>query len=270
MSETGNTAVGDGWELRLGDCLAGMENIGDASVDVIITDPPYSEHTHKKQWTSKALTDDAQIRGKVSKSGRAYDAVSSGHAGLNFEHITNDQAAQCCQEWFRIARRWVLVFCDLEGIELWRREGVEAGFDYVRTCVWDKVDGAPQFTGDRPAAGAEAIVVLHRPGKKFWNGGGRRNVFRFEVNGERGEKPHPTTKPLSLMRELVQLFSNPGELVLDPFSGSGSTGVACKQTARRFLGFELSPEYFEIATRRLSGNEARPSPNQPSLFGGAT
>jgi len=136
----------------------------------------------------------------------------------------------------------------------------------VRTCIWDKVDGAPQFTGDRPAAGAEAIVVAHQPGKKEWNGGGRRNVFRYEVNGQRGDKPHPTTKPLPLMRELVELFTDRDELVLDPFAGSGSTGVACNQLGRRFLGWELSAEYHAIAERRLSGQEAKPTQEQPGLF----
>jgi site-specific DNA-methyltransferase (adenine-specific) len=69
------------------------------------------------------------------------------------------------------------------------------------------------------------------------------------------------------MRELVSLFSDPDELILDPFSGSGSTGVACNQLGRRFLGFELNREYFDIACRRLRGDEAKPRPEQPSLFG---
>lgn len=250
-------ATGEGWELRLGDCIAGLRELADDSVDVTITDPPYSAHTHAKQWVGAALTEQGAKRVKTS------------HTGLTFEHLTVEQAAECALQWRRIVRRWVLVFTDIEGIAVWSLALANAGLDYVRTCIWDKVDGAPQFTGDRPAAGAEAIVVAHRPGKKRWNGGGRRNVFRFEVNGERGDKPHPTTKPLPLMRELVSLFSDPGELILDPFAGSGSTGVACRQLGRRFIGWELNREYFDIACRRLRGEEAKPHPAQPSLFGGA-
>ncbi len=256
------------WTLHHGSCLdpiAGLASLADDSVDVTITDPPYSQHTHDKQWAAAALTDGKQ-RGKVSKKGRAYDAVSSGFTGLNFAHITAEQAGEVAIQVARTTKRWSLVFTDLEGIALWSLALASAGLDYVRTCIWDKVDGAPQFTGDRPAAGAEAIVVSHRPGRKRWSGGGRRNVFRYEVNGARGDKPHPTTKPLPLMRDLVTLFSEPGELILDPFAGSGSTGVAARELDRRFLGWELSAEYHAIATRRLNGDEAKPRREQPGLF----
>lgn len=247
------------WTLHRGSCLdpvTGLATLADKSVDVTITDPPYSAHTHAKQWVGAALTEQGAKRIKTS------------HTGLTFDHVTPEQAAYVAQQLARVTRRWCLIFTDLEGIALWTMATASAGLDYVRTCIWDKVDGAPQFTGDRPAAGAEAVVVVHRKGKKRWNGGGRRNVFRHEVNGEKGDKPHPTTKPLPLMRELVELFSDPGELVLDPFAGSGSTGVACNQLGRNFIGWELNDEYHAIATRRLNGDEAKPRPEQPSLFGG--
>ncbi len=248
--------LGEDWQLHLGDCMDGLSALDDDSIDVTITDPPYSQHTHDKQWVGAALTE------------RGAKRVKTSHKGLTFAHVTAEQAAEVAQQLARVTKRWVLIFTDLEGIALWTAATTGAGLDYVRTCVWDKVDGAPQFTGDRPAAGAEAIVVAHRPGKKRWNGGGRRNVFRFEVNGEKGDKPHPTTKPLPLMRELVSLFTDPGDLVLDPFAGSGTTGVACKMLGRRFVGWELDANYHAIATRRLAGEEAQPRIHQPSLFGG--
>lgn len=245
------------WALNLGSCLdplTGLASLADKSVDVTITDPPYSEHTHAKQWVGAALTERGARRVKMS------------HTGLTFAHVDPVQAAEVALQVARVTRRWGLIFTDLEGIAIWTMVTANAGLDYVRTCIWDKVNGAPQFTGDRPAAGAEAIVVVHQPGRKSWNGGGRRNVFRYEANGERGDKPHPTTKPLPLMRELVSLFSDPGETILDPFAGSGSTGVACIQLDRNFVGWELSPEYHAIATRRLNGDEAKPRPEQPGLF----
>ena len=247
-------STGPGWTLALGDCIAGMREMDDLSVDVTITDPPYSQHTHDKQWVGAALTEQGAKRVKTS------------HKGLTFAHITPEQAAEVALQIRRVTKRWALVFTDLEGIALWSLALANAKLDYVRTCIWDKVDGAPQFTGDRPAAGAEAIVVAHRPGKKRWNGGGRRNVFRYAVNGERGDKPHPTTKPQPLMRELVELFSEPDELSLDPFTGPGSTGLAANALGRRRVGFDLSPEYHAIACRRLRGDEAKPRPEQPSLF----
>ena len=69
------------------------------------------------------------------------------------------------------------------------------------------------------------------------------------------------------MRDIIEDFTLPGDLVLDPFAGSGTTGVACRMLGRRFVGWELSPAYHEIACRRLRGEEAVPSAAQPSLFG---
>ena len=255
------------WTLHHGDCLdpvTGMASLPDGSVDVVITDPPYSEHVHAKQWIGAALT------------ANGAPGVATAHAGLGFTNLTRETASACVDQWARLARRWVLVFCDLEGAELWRSVG--APLEYVRTCIWDKIDSAPQFTGDRPANGAEAIVVFSQPGKKRWNGGGKRNVYRYAVNADRGPKPHPSTKPLALMQELVRDFTDPGELILDPFAGSGTTGVAALGLGRRFVGWEQNAEWHAGAIKRLAAvreqpglfdaRPKQPKPKQAALFGG--
>jgi len=147
---------------------------------------------------------------------------------------------QCCA----LAHRWVVMTMD------WRHAAaVEAACPalFVREGVWVKPNGAPQFTGDRPGTGWEALVMCHRAGPKTWNGGGHHAVWTIpRVNGE-----HPTEKPLALMADLVRQFSNQGELVLDPFMGSGSTGVACIQEQRRFIGIEMDAGYFATACARI-------------------
>lgn len=235
--------MSNNWELRLGDCLdpvTGMASLGDKSVDHVITDPPYSEHVHAKQWIGAALTASGGAR------------MSTAHKRLGFEALTEDVARAAINQFVRMSPRWIAAFCDLEGIALWRSLGTSAGLEYVRSCIWDKVDGAPQFTGDRPANGAEAIVLMHLPGKKRWNGGGSRNVYRFAANGERGDKPHPSTKPLALMEKLIRDFTDPGDCILDPFAGSGTTGVAAIRLGRRFIGWEKDPKYHAIAVKRLT------------------
>lgn len=220
-----------------GDCrriLPQIERVG-----VMLTDPPYSPHTHAKQWIGAALTAGGDKR------------VSTAHKELGFDPLTDELRAFICAEAKRAVERWSLAFCDTESAHLWRNDYVAAGLDYVRTCFWDKVDSAPQFTGDRPAASVEAIVCAHPSGKKRWNGGGRRNVFRHAVNGERGPKPHPSTKPLMLMPELVTLFTEPAELIVDPFMGSGTTLRAAKDLGRRAIGIELDERYCEIAAKRM-------------------
>ncbi len=254
-------ATGPGWELRLGDCIAGMRELADDSVDVVITDPPYEAEVHGQ---GRRVRDPGGAKG-AAKYRKTIEAP------LPFDAITEPQRAAVASEIARVGRRWSLVFCQVEASHRWAAALSIAGLDYVRTMIWVKPDGQPQFTGDRPGMGYESIVVAHRKGRKRWNGGGRTGVFtfnKFEIGNKHGA-PHPTTKPQLLMRELVSLFSDPGELVLDPFAGSGSTGIASTQLDRRFLGFELSREYFDIACRRLRGEEAKPNPAQPSLFGGA-
>jgi site-specific DNA-methyltransferase (adenine-specific) len=215
----------------------------------LITDPPYGEHVHSKPWQSAALTAAGDRR------------ASSAHVGIDFASVTDDTARAIALWASESVPRWSLFFCDVEGIPLWRSAVRAVGLDYVRTCIWDKIDSSPQFTGDRPASAAEAIVCAHRPGKKRWNGGGRRNVFSYRVNGERGSKPHPTTKPLPLMAELVMLFSDFGETLVDPFMGSGTTGVAAIQLGRKFIGIEIERKYFDIACERITNAQ-----RQATLF----
>ena len=223
------------------DCRDVLPKIPAGLIDVVITDPPYSEHTHSKQWIGSALTADAKPR------------RSTAFTELGFDPLDPHLRLYVSRWLARYVKRWSLLFSDLEGAHDWIYDLTSGGeLDYVRTCIWDKVDSAPQFTGDRPAASAEAIVCVHPKGKKHWNGGGRRSVFRHAANGEKGAKPHPSTKPEILMSELIGLFSDSGELILDPFGGSGTTAVAAKNLGRRCVLIEKEERYAEIAVKRLA------------------
>jgi len=239
------------------DCLGdlGIASLADDSIDVCITDPPYEAEAHTKGR-------------RIRRCGDGGDGPFMNYEEINFHPITEAQRTACGLLLGNLVKRWVLVFCQVEASHLWRDALERGGLDYVRTMVWTKPDAQPQYTGDRPGVGYESIVVAHRSGKKRWNGGGRVGVFSH--TRERGPggtgAPHPTTKPLPLMRELVELFSEPGEVVLDPFAGSGSTGVACRELGRSFVGWEIDPTYAAIARRRIAGDEAKPRAEQPSLF----
>jgi len=96
----------------------------------------------------------------------------------------------------------------------------------------------------------EKFTLTHRRIKKQWNGNGRHNVFPCAIVSE--SKNHPTEKPIALMLELVGLFTNPGEVVFDPFAGSGTTGVACLRLGRKFVGIERDDKFRAIAVERMS------------------
>jgi hypothetical protein len=133
-------------------------------VDHVITDPPYSEHVHGKGRRGAASFYDAG----------EFKACISRARELGFDSITPELMQFCASEFARLARRWSLVFSDVELTGTWRQFLEEAGLDYVRTGAWVKLNATPQFTGDRPASGFEAITIMHPKGRKHWNGGGTR------------------------------------------------------------------------------------------------
>jgi len=213
--------TGEGWEI----IHARWQDSDPPTADVIITDPPYSSRTIKNARSLGAT---------VQKTIQTFDEVSPAEV----------------IRLLPLSRRWLIVFCELEQLGEYRRLG---GSAYVRGGVWIKTNGAPQFSGDRPAQGAEGIAVLHRAGKKRWNGGGHPLTFLGPVAQKRRlEIDHDTPKPLWIMREIVRLFSDPGELVWDPYCGSGTTGDAALKRGRRFVGHELQEHYALGCAARLS------------------
>jgi site-specific DNA-methyltransferase (adenine-specific) len=226
-------AKGPDWDLREGECLAGLALLEDASVDVVISDPPYEAEAH----TSQRLV--ARAGGKLEVE------------PLTFPPITEEQRTESARHMARLARRWILVFCQVEAAMKWRAALEAAGAVYKRTCLWVKPDGKPQYSGDRPGIGYESIVACHAPGRSTWNGGGSHGVFIVNKGGD-VRTGHQTQKPLALMELLVRLFSDKNELILDPFAGSGTTGVAAIRLGRHFLGWEMNATYVEIGRRRLA------------------
>ncbi len=222
--------------MRLGDCASVLRAMPDRSADHVITDPPYEAEAHTKQ--------------RRVKRGGGIVAVEP----LSFPPITEAERVDIGRQASCVARRWILVFCQSEAAMLWRDALSNAS--YKRTCIWNKPDGQPQMTGDRPAQGYETLVACHGPGKSRWNGGGRRGVFTHSARWSGGTPhDHPTEKPIGLMLELVDLFTDPGETVLDPFAGSGTTGVACLRLGRQFIGIEKDPAYFALCCERLRAEE---------------
>lgn len=213
--------IAEGITLYCGDCREILPTIG--KVDAVLTDPPYDEFTHA---------------GALVKSERY------GEFGVEFAALSD---LAFVRPLISNTENWLLFFCGLEMLGKYQAEAPEK---YVRGAFWDRVSNAPQISGDRPAQGGEGIAIFHGRRKNMkWNGGGRAGLFRHLV--ERGNKEHPTQKPLSLIEELVGLFSIEGQSVLDPFMGSGTTGVAAVKLGRKFIGIEIEPKYFDIACRRI-------------------
>jgi len=222
-------------QLYLGDCLDILPTLGAGSVDAVITDPPFDAKTHN-----------GAVHYNAANQVRANDVgVDDFSPVRDIERLTN--------HFLRVSNGWCLVNCSLEMLGDFKRA---SGDMWVRAGIWDRVVNAPQISGDRPAQGGEGIAIMHRSGKKHWNGGGKAGIWRHPV--ERGKKQVPTQKPVALLLELIGLFTNPGATILDPFMGSGTTGVACVKTGRNFIGIEIDPDYYAIAEKRIAEAQMQP------------
>jgi len=215
-----------------GDCLDMMKEIPDGAVDIALTDPPFSRDTHT---------------GARSKGD---DDHPSGHIAIDFESCDVSVIRQAFAA--AKAKRWVVSFIDWQ-YALPLKTHPPDGLKFIRLGAWIKLNPMPQLTGDRPGQGWEAIAILHPPGVKRWNGGGSSATWVHGTSryGWFGPSSHPTEKPLSLVSDMVEKFSDAGELILDPFCGSGTTLVAAKMLGRRYIGIDISQEYVDVANARL-------------------
>lgn len=258
------------WVVVESDCLNVLPLMIDGCVDHAITDPPYSKDLYSRTRTNKGSG--LRPNGKPVWSGEGAASTSPMQLASDAIGSIDEILDVVAAEMIRLSRRWIIAFHDIEIDQRWRDA---FGSIYVRTGIWVKPDAMPQVTGDRPAQGFEACTIAHRKGRKRWNGGGLPAVWTHNTSKGHERPDHPCPKPLSLMLDLVELFTDPGDLVLDPFAGSGTTGVACIRLGRRFIGIERDARYAAIATERLEAEsngltlrDARAG--QLPMFGGGT
>lgn len=244
------------WQLLEGACLPYLQALPAGCVDHTIMDPPYSPRVHKN------------ARG-ASKTGKGARALPIG-----FDPLDPTSIPPLCEQIARLTRRWTLVFSDVESAHLWRQGLEGAGLEYVQTAFWYKIDGPPQFNGLGPSACCEAIIIAHNPGsRRRWHGGGKQGFYPFPIASEKdgvARRFHETPKPLSLMLALVDDFTDEGDLILDPFAGGATTGVAALLRKCLFLGCEINPDTAMEARARLRSEAAgipySRRPEQQHLF----
>lgn len=252
-----------------GDCVEVLRGLTfpDGARIHTITDPPYSETVHKNVRTSKRneLPDTAEF---TCRTKRVHD--------LGFDSLDEDTRNAIADWHADNCNGWFAAFSDTESSHLWRGSCESAGLDYVRTAFWIRRGGAPQFTGDRPAAACEAITLCHPKGRKLWNGGGKAGLYDYPIVanrfGQRGSRVHPTQKPLGLMMDLMRDFTNEGDWIVDPFCGAGTTLVAALKLGRNAIGIERIQEHYETArdwvAAELEGQDLQSHRGgQTTLFG---
>jgi site-specific DNA-methyltransferase (adenine-specific) len=230
--------IGDA-TLYLGDCMDILPTLG--KVDAVITDPPYSDKTHNNA---------------KSNAGSGTGAKAIDFKAIDFKAI--ESLLTACAP---LCDGWVIANMDWRHIAALEFEG-HSFYELIRFGVWVKTNPMPQISADRPANGWDGIAYIFPRGKKkAWNGGGCHGNWSGPVitNGD-----HPTGKPVDMVSSWVTRFTGKGQTILDPFMGSGTTGVAAIQMGRKFIGIEREPKYFDIACQRIQQAYA-----QRTLFEGA-
>lgn len=226
--------------IKQGDCLELMKQIPNGSIDLILTDPPYELSNHgggKTDLAQRKLVKDTHI-----------DFISK---GFDYDTVFN--------EYLRILKAPnMLIFCSNKQVSKIMKFFEEKGLS-TTLLVWNKTNPSPLCNG-KHLSDIEFIVYVRGKGATFNNDtpfNYKRKVITTPIESNKN-RLHPTQKPLEILEQYINLHSKVGDLVFDSFMGSGSTGVACLNTSRKFLGFELDKDYFNIAKDRLENHEVLP------------
>jgi len=225
------------------DCLKVMKTLPEKSVDMIFADPPYNLSGEGYLTTQN---------GKVAKLHKGdWDVIDDIH------RFNEAWISECLRLLTDMGTIWIsgtLHNHPSVGVIL-----KNLGFWIINDVVWYKPNATPLLANNRCAPSTELIWVASRTKKYFFNyelakeiNGGKQMKNLWVINAERHKTKHPTEKPEALLQRIIAIGSRESETILDPFMGSGTTGVVAKSLNRRFIGIEISPEYFEIATNRIN------------------
>lgn len=240
--------------IKQGDCLDLFKEIPDESVDLILSDVPYkiiaggmtieerpdemSDCLRKRTVPDKWLKKDTNSIPSAVKQGKMFT-----HNEITFKEWLPD-----C---YRVLKKGTHCYLMVNGRNLkeLQQEAENVGFVFQNLLVWNKGNFTPN---QYYMQGLEFILMLSkRPARKI-NNMGEKNLL--SVPNIIGSKSHPTEKPVELLEIMIRNSTNEGDLVLDPFAGSGSCGVASKNLGRNFIGFEIDENYFEIAKQRIENH----------------
>jgi len=229
------------------DCLDGMKHIGTASVDCIICDPPYLLENQGGGFWSKA------------EEGNHYNARGT-RKGMDKlgdikDGIGNDVLDEMCRVMKKIN---IYIFCSQKQIQQYLAYFVDGKGCNWNLISWHKTNPIPAC-GNKYLSDTEFILFFREKGVRLYGSYETKRTFYTTLRNQQEniEFGHPTVKPCQIIRNFVINSSQDGDIVLDPYMGSGTTAIACIKERRHFIGFELSKEYFDKAVRRIKAEQAQ-------------
>lgn len=236
-------------EIKLynGDCVENMKKIKDGSVHLIITDPPYN-------LGNFMISRDTNL-----KKMRENFFASAGWDNLEYSEWV-DSMDHFFAESARVMAKGgaMIIFMAAIKVETTIELAEKHGFYYKTTGIWHKLNPMPRNMNLHFVNSTETwLYFIYKKKTGTFNNKGMllHDFIETAVTpaGERKYGKHPTQKPEALMEHFISVLSNEGECVLDPFMGSGTTGVVAKRNNRNFIGIELDKHYFAMAEQRIQG-----------------
>lgn len=209
-------------EIVQSDAIELMQTLPDNHVDLLLTDIPYA---------------------RVNKPSNGLRIIDKKEANTETFDLRS-----FASEAFRVTKGNAIIFCGKEQFSS-PYEDFDNWGATTRMIVWEKTNPMPMNGKYVFLSGVECAVHFRKNGATF-NRSCMNTVFRFP-NGS--SKRHPTEKPLALFKEFVDILTNPGDLVLDPCMGSGTTPIVCEQTGRHYICSDINADYVEIAIQRVNG-----------------
>ena len=224
--------------LYCGDCLEVMQLLEKNSVRMIWTDPPYGHKNHDGDFNSR-LNDFRQIESKPIENDdmESMRSVVDSMLSLAVSVLSADCCCCCC--------------CGggPKPTFAWLAERMDSkGLSFFHSVIWDKKNPG---LGWRYRRQHEMIMVAHKRGEKLAWSEDIKAVPNIISEPVPKKEYHPNQKPVSLVRRFILCHTKPGDVVLDPFMGSGTTGVACVEQGRKFIGIEINENFFEEACDRI-------------------
>ena len=225
-------------KLYRGDCLELMKDIPDGSVDLVLTDPPYLIET---------------------TGGGMYDKEHGAQYVKELNDIKDGFSEKILDELCRVMKKInIYIFCSQKQIIPLLDYFVRGKKCNWNLLCWHKSNPVPAC-GNKYLTDTEFILFFREKGVRI--GGEFKTKFTYYVTTknvvDKNKYGHPTIKPLGIVQNLIINSSEENGIVLDPFMGSGTTGVACANTGRNFIGIELDDTYYKIAKKRIEDAQAQ-------------
>jgi len=224
-------------KLIQGDCLEKMQDIESGSVDMILTDPPYE--LSKSKGGGMAGVDGREYLQEIAKA----DLIN----GFNINRFLElslslfDKKQKFC----------IVVTCSNKQIAEYLNWAISKNFQYG-VGVWHKSNPAPLCNYKYLNDAEYWIYIKGNKSKILGSYGSKSMVYKSKINKvDKKRFNHPTCKPVEFLSKFIINHTSEAQTVLDPFMGSGSTGIACLNTNRNFIGIELDSDYFDIASKRI-------------------